>query len=116
MGLVAGAVGGFLCVGLKCRVRSGSGLPACGGAAAGGGKTKKGLTGNGKAKRQPLGERKQKGGCWGIRKQKRQLLGGRESKRGRLLGNEKWRIGKDVKKSQYSIYLVKINRQNIDIM
>lgn len=80
MGLVAGAVGGFLCVGLKCRVRSGSGLPACGGAALGGGKTKKGLTGNGKAKRQPLGERKQKGGCWGIRKQKRQLLGGEKAK------------------------------------
>lgn len=70
----------------------------------------------GKQKGSRWGRESKRAAGWGIRKQKRQLLGGRESKRGRLLGNEKWRIGKDVKKSQYSIYLVKINRQNIDIM
>lgn len=77
MGLVAGAIGGFLYAGIRDWVRGGGGLSACGGVALGGGKAKKGLMGNGKAKRQ---------------------------------------VGKDVKKSQYGICLVKIKRQNIDIM
>ena len=63
MGLVAGAIGGFLYAGIRDWVRGGGGLSACGGVALGGRKAKKGLMGNRKAKRQLLGERKQKDGC-----------------------------------------------------